>query len=76
MYVLDATGSAMVYASILSVIGSFESPTVQACVPQMLSGGLPCVVRNILKINQVSSSVSYCKNMLTYKGFFANIKKV
>lgn len=40
----------------LSVLGAFESPTVQACVPQMLSGD------NILKgnaaVNQVASIAS------------------
>ncbi len=41
---------------ILSVLGSFESPTVQACIPQMLSG------ENLLKgnaiINQAASITS------------------
>ena len=36
----------------LSVLGAFESPTVQACVPQMLSGN------NIMKGNAVVNQVA------------------
>ena len=41
---------------ILSILGAFETPTVQACVPQILSGG------NIIKGNAVinqAASISY-----------------
>ena len=41
---------------ILSILGEFETPTVQACVPQILSGG------NIIKGNAVinqAASISY-----------------
>lgn len=37
----------------LSVLGAFESPTVQACVPQMLSG--ENVLRGNAAVNQVSA---------------------
>ncbi len=42
---------------ILSVLGAFESPTVQACIPQMLAG------ENLIKgnavVNQVASVASF-----------------
>jgi len=38
---------------VLSVLGAFESPTVQACVPQMLSG--ENVLRGNAAVNQVSA---------------------
>lgn len=40
----------------LSVLGAFETPTVQACIPQMLSGD--DIVRGNAVVNQVAS-VSY-----------------
>ncbi|MFG6332826.1 MAG: MFS transporter, partial [Lachnospiraceae bacterium] len=39
-----------------SVLGAFETPTVQACIPQMLSGDY--VIRGNAVVNQVAS-VSY-----------------
>lgn len=44
---------------ILSVLGAFESPTVQACVPQMLSGD------NIVKGNAVVSQVASIASLIT-----------
>ncbi len=44
---------------ILSVLGAFESPTVQACVPQMLSGD------NIVKGNAVISQVASIASLIT-----------
>ncbi len=44
---------------VLSVLGAFESPTVQACVPQMLSG------ENIVKGNAVVSQVSSIASLIT-----------
>lgn len=44
---------------ILSVLGAFESPTVQACVPQMLSGD------NLIKGNAVVSQVSSIATLIT-----------
>ena len=41
---------------VLSVLGAFESPTVQACVPQMLSGDN--IVKGNAAVNQVSSIAS------------------
>ena len=41
---------------ILSVLGAFESPTVQACVPQMLSG--ESVIKGNAVVNQVVSIAS------------------
>lgn len=41
---------------ILSVLGAFESPTVQACIPQMLSGGN--IVKGNALVNQVASIAS------------------
>lgn len=41
---------------VLSVLGAFETPTVQACIPQMLSGDY--VIRGNAVVNQVAS-VSY-----------------
>lgn len=38
---------------VLSVLGAFESPTVQACVPQMLSGDN--VLRGNAAVNQISA---------------------
>ena len=43
----------------LSVLGAFESPTVQACIPQMLSG------ENIVKGNAVVSQVSSIVSLIT-----------
>ncbi len=43
----------------LSVLGAFESPTVQACVPQMLSGD------NIIKGNAVISQVASITSLIT-----------
>lgn len=44
---------------VLSVLGAFESPTVQACVPQMLSGD------NILRGNAVVSQVAAIASLIT-----------
>ena len=44
---------------ILSVLGAFESPTVQACIPQMLSGD------NIIKGNAIVSQVASIASLLT-----------
>lgn len=44
---------------VLSVLAAFESPTVQACVPQMLSGD------NILKGNAAVSQVSAVSSLIT-----------
>ncbi|HBU13032.1 MAG TPA: MFS transporter [Clostridiales bacterium] len=44
---------------ILSVLGAFETPTVQACVPQMQTGG------NIAKGNAVISQVAAITNMIS-----------
>lgn len=44
---------------ILSVLSAFESPTVQACVPQMLSGD------NIVKGNAVVNQVASIASLLT-----------
>ena len=44
---------------ILSVLGAFESPTVQACVPQMLSGD------NIVKGNAVVSQAAALASLVT-----------
>lgn len=41
---------------VLSVLGAFETPTVQACIPQMLSGDN--IIRGNAVVNQVAS-VSY-----------------
>lgn len=41
---------------VLSVLGAFESPTVQACVPQMLSG--ENIVNGNAAVNQVASAAS------------------
>ncbi len=38
---------------ILSILGAFESPTVQACIPQMLSGDH--IVKGNAVINQVAA---------------------
>ncbi len=43
----------------LSVLGAFESPTVQACIPQMLSGD------NIVKGNAAVSQVSAVTSLIT-----------
>ncbi|HJB95101.1 MAG TPA: MFS transporter [Candidatus Mediterraneibacter intestinigallinarum] len=43
---------------ILSVLGAFESPTVQACVPQMLAGN------NILKGNAIVSQVQAVASLI------------
>lgn len=44
---------------VLSVIGAFESPTVQACIPQMLSG------ENIIKGNAVVNQVASIASLVT-----------
>lgn len=44
---------------ILSVLGAFESPTVQACVPQMQSGD------NILKGNAVVNQIQAVASLIT-----------
>lgn len=44
---------------ILSVLGAFESPTVQACVPQMLSGD------NLVKGNAAVSQVASIASLIT-----------
>ena len=44
---------------ILSVLGAFESPTVQACIPQMLSGD------NLLKGNAVVNQVAAIASLVT-----------
>lgn len=44
---------------ILSVLGAFESPTVQACIPQMLSGD------NIIKGNAIVSQVASIASLIT-----------
>lgn len=51
----DSRGIAVTAALliVLSVLGAFESPTVQACVPQMLSG--EDVLRGNAAVNQVSA---------------------
>lgn len=41
---------------ILSILGAFESPTVQACIPQMLSGDH--IVKGNAVINQVAAIAS------------------
>ncbi len=44
---------------VLSVLGAFESPTVQACVPQMLSGD------NIVKGNAIVNQVASIASLIT-----------
>lgn len=44
---------------ILSVLGAFESPTVQACVPQMLSGD------NLLKGNAMVNQIAAIASLIT-----------
>lgn len=44
---------------VLSVLGAFESPTVQACVPQMLSGD------NLLKGNAMVNQVAAVASLVT-----------
>lgn len=44
---------------VLSVLGAFESPTVQACVPQMLSG------ENLLRGNAVVNQVAAVASLIT-----------
>lgn len=44
---------------VLSILGAFESPTVQACVPQMLSGD------NVIKGNAAVSQVSAVTSLIT-----------
>ena len=44
---------------ILSVLGAFESPTVQACVPQMLSGD------NVIKGNAIVNQVASIASLIT-----------
>ena len=40
---------------LLSILGAFESPTVQACVPQMQSGDNDNIVRGNAVVNQISA---------------------
>lgn len=44
---------------VLSILGAFESPTVQACVPQMLSGD------NIIKGNAIVNQVASIASLIT-----------
>ena len=44
---------------VLSVLGAFESPTVQACVPQLLSGD------NILRGNSVVNQIQALAGLVT-----------
>ena len=44
---------------VLSVLGAFESPTVQACIPQILSG------ENIIKGNAVVNQVASIASLIT-----------
>lgn len=44
---------------VLSILGAFESPTVQACVPQMLSGD------NIIKGNAAVSQIAAISALIT-----------
>src|SRR5699024_6839348 len=44
---------------VLPILGAFESPTVQACVPQMLSGD------NIIKGNAVVNQVASIASLIT-----------
>ena len=53
---LTAVGVLMVA---LSALGAFESPTVQACVPQMLSG------ENVLRGNALVSQVQALSSLVT-----------
>ena len=57
----DSRGIAVTAALmiVLSVLGAFESPTVQACVPQMLSG------ENILKGNAAVNQASAISGLVT-----------
>lgn len=52
----SAVGTIGILLAALSVFGAFETPTVQACVPQMLSGDN--IIKGNALINQVAS-VSY-----------------
>lgn len=53
---IPVAGSLLV---VLSVLGAFESPTVQACVPQMLSG------ENLIRGNAAVSQVAAAASLLT-----------
>ena len=57
----DSRGIAVtaVLMIVLSVLGAFESPTVQACVPQMLSG------ENILKGNAAVNQANAISGLVT-----------
>jgi len=68
----DSRGIAVTAAllMVLSVLGAFESPTVQACVPQMLSG--EDVLRGNAAVNQanaVSGMVTPFLGSLLYTAF-------
>ena len=52
----NAIGMIGVLLVVLSVLGAFETPTVQACIPQMLSGDN--IIKGNAVVNQVAS-ISY-----------------
>lgn len=52
----NAVGAIGILLVILSILGAFETPTVQACVPQMLTGDE--IIKGNALINQVAS-ISY-----------------
>ena len=52
----NAVGVIEILLVMLSVLGAFETPTVQACIPQMLSGDN--IIRGNAVVNQVAS-ISY-----------------
>lgn len=56
---LGGTLPAGVLLVVLSVLGAFESPTVQACVPQLLSGD------NILRGNSVVNQIQALAGLVT-----------
>ena len=60
---LDGPDLAVIAALLilLSVLAAFESPTVQACVPQMLSGDN--VLRGNAMVNQVQALASHMSSM-------------
>ena len=49
----NAVGAIGILLVILSILGAFETPTVQACVPQMLTGNE--IIKGNALINQVAS---------------------
>ena len=51
----------------LSVLGAFESPTVQACVPQMLSGDQ--IVQGNAIVNQIQAAASLIAPSIFYTAF-------